>query len=1031
MPSDLDIILKKLKPNGTSDGHSQLRDDFDNSDTIRADIDSTVLKRHRRRIANIFDDDDEADDSLESHNILRTEEGGYNEEIADRVPLRGSLLRSSSFLTDESVEDREQLVQQALDREMFGGPTRAMDRPPSPELLSLSQNQDQDNPEEGALFSDSDDEMDASATQRQSIKRQGKRRESQTSLNMNAPSAKSPRLSQRPRRLIQDDDDDDDDDELLQWPGTQTQRESQESVLTAPDPESQELSDITSERPPGGANNPKQRRNEKVPAWKVPSSRKLMEEKKKEELEKMKMVISVNKQKRKNITELTHTDYKSIPPGNYRTARTANGERLYFPLKSRRTMASAASASTQSSRKDLLSINIHVMLKYLEAERALAAEEESIPSRFSRFAETSNSHTSKEQLWVDKYAPRMYIDLLGDEILLLAGPAGLGKTTLAHVVGRHAGYNVLEINASDDRTGTALREKLLSAIESKSIISNKPNLVIIDEIDGASATGGDNSFMKLLVDLAQGDAKEESGNNGEAGSAQRSRKKNGAKRQLLRPIICICNDLYAPVLRPLRAVAQVYVFRTPPLRLLAQRLTEICRWEGLQADFRAIMGLCELTDGDIRSCLNTLQFIRKRSHTLSSAELASIDVGHKDMSRGLFKVWESIFTTPSARDMKKMQFLAKTSDSYNGYGKKADGDASRYMNRLLDLIASSGEVEKILQGCYENYLKMRIIDSAVQTTATGSTKAEQAMDWLLFYDKMDRRINMMADFELMRYQPLAIVNFHRLFATTTRPTIDFPRADYDAFVAKKTNENIIVQFMATLSPAARSQWGSRERLTTELVSPLLQITSPNFRPINLQLMKPDERAVLDQLVSTMVFFGLRFVQEKGEDGHYLFRLDPSIEKLLMAGKSGSQDVHSQHLAYPVRQLISSEIQSEMIRRSDVISKQRQEGLTRLSTDVSPNLAEKENRAPKAGKAVAAKSYQKRGQNNLAITKMGPIDLDQPVAQMPINHFAVKADNNLSNIERLPEPLRKSQISFKFNEGFSNAVRKPVLMRDLL
>ena len=61
---------------------------------------------------------------------------------------------------------------------------------------------------------------------------------------------------------------------------------------------------------------------------------------------------------------------------------------------------------------------------------------------------------------------------------------------------------------------------------------------------GGKATGGDEE---------EADA--------EAGAGKKRRKKGG--QPLCRPIICVCNDLYAPVMRPLRDVAAVHQFKQP------------------------------------------------------------------------------------------------------------------------------------------------------------------------------------------------------------------------------------------------------------------------------------------------------------------------------------------------------------------------------------------------------------------------------------------------------------------------------------
>ena len=76
---------------------------------------------------------------------------------------------------------------------------------------------------------------------------------------------------------------------------------------------------------------------------------------------------------------------------------------------------------------------------------------------------------------------------------------------------------------------------------------------------------------------------------------------------------------YVPALRQLRQSALIVTFpQTDPTKL-ASRLYEVARLERLKSDMNALLALCEKTDNDIRSCLNTLQVSCQLSTTYLSA----------------------------------------------------------------------------------------------------------------------------------------------------------------------------------------------------------------------------------------------------------------------------------------------------------------------------------------------------------------------------------------------------------------------------
>ncbi|KAI1316192.1 hypothetical protein EDD11_010364 [Mortierella claussenii] len=786
-----------------------------------------------------------------------------------------------------------------------------------------------------------------------------------------------------------------------------------------------------------------------------------------------------NLSKKPRAPEPPKHDY-TLPPetGSFIKAKSHSGQTFYL---AKRVRTDSDKESSQSM-KSLLSMPIHRMMDELDAEIRLQKQEAinrleyGDYDQYEALSENNVDSESGERLWVDKYRPKIYTDLMGDErvnrevlswikewdqcvfgrkykkftseykqqrqqqqqqhfkdfrkpdplgrperkILMLTGPPGLGKTTMAHVIAKQAGYNVIEVNASDDRTGASVKGKIESALEIQSILgNNKPNLLIIDEIDGVSSSGGEQSFIKLLVDIATVEVATKEERMKSAGK----RNKKFVKKPLMRPIICICNDQYAPVLRPLRVIAQIYQFKRPSIRSVVARLQQICEVEQVASDTRAFGALYEMTEGDMRSCLNTLQFIKNKSRASTLAAAASsvssiggpdansggqgltlealnkATIGRKDQSKSLFSVWEELFQAPYAR--KARSALKVVEEGRDGPVKD---DTNAYVSRMATLIQTNGDYEKLMQGCFENYPNMIFHDVAM-------SKIIECGDWLAFYDQLNAKITTNFEYEVGGYVAYALVNFHRFFAGSVRQKIEYPRTDYESFVTHKANESIL-QGMALNLPAKAQRHFRKRDFATELLSPFLRILSPYLRPVNKQLIKPNERAVLQRLVDIMIHFQLTFVQEKTEDGQFLYRLEPSIEKLGDFSGIGLKNVLTNR--YAVRQLVAQEIEVELVRRSEEAREARM-GLS-LSIGASVDSVA----TASLSRDADGKDKEDNEQEREAVDFFGRV-ISKPEA---------KSNDSSAAIPVATKP-KKTRIWYKFNEGFSNAVKAKVFISELL
>lgn len=704
--------------------------------------------------------------------------------------------------------------------------------------------------------------------------------------------------------------------------------------------------------------------------------------------------------------------YESVrEPTNF--IRTARGIR--FPLRKKaikttipyeQLIASRSKSVPGMAKTSFYGIEIHKLIDeakitatQLPNKSAVSREEAPRPS--VEEPAPNKCRKGRTMMWTEKYRAKRFTDLVGDErthrsvlrwlkgwdpivfptasrpkprskpqeetaedrphrkILLLTGPPGLGKTTLAHVCARQAGYEVAEINASDERSREVVKGRIRDSVGTENVRgvnmkttdgivrkAGRPVCVVVDEVDGVvsgSSGGGEGGFIKALLDLVVLDQKnsKSAGLNSLHPTSTRKVKK-GDQFRLLRPMILICNDVYHPALRPLRAsnMAEIIHIRKPPLDKVVARLKTVFDKEGISSDNDGVRRLCEAAwgisntresrsnssnsgEGDIRGVLVVGEWVARKirgaltvtgsqprltkqwveKHMLN--DLAHGGGGSRGIGRGGAKEAVDRVFLDGAGFPKSIASLP-LEDTIHGGTVKSIGVAElskrTAMDRLREIIDTSGECDRIITDCFTTYPSHPFQDD------TFLSKPNAAYEWLNFHDALSSRIFAGQEWELNPYLSQSILGFHYLFAAPAKNSwgtdqknqwtgeqqeesspFTGPRADFSAYEAEKANRSLLQQLQASLSVPLLRSFRSPEELATGLLPHLLKMLTPDVKPVivggsgeqrgTASVRKEAEREMVRRAVDAMSAVSVTFERSKVEDarggfGGFVYRMEP-------------------------------------------------------------------------------------------------------------------------------------------------------------
>jgi len=193
-------------------------------------------------------------------------------------------------------------------------------------------------------------------------------------------------------------------------------------------------------------------------------------------------------------------------------------------------------------------------------------------------------------LFVEKYRPQDLDGFIGDQTvrnkiqeylkegtlqdLLLFGPAGTGKTSLAKLIVKQLGADYLYINASDERGIDTIRDKIVPF--ASSIGFNGLKVVILDESDYLTAQA--QATLRNVIETFSSSCR----------------------------FIFTCNYLDR-IIAPLQSRCMAFGITPPSKKEVGQHVLRICESEGIDYTKEDLGQIIITHYPDIRKILNTVQ----------------------------------------------------------------------------------------------------------------------------------------------------------------------------------------------------------------------------------------------------------------------------------------------------------------------------------------------------------------------------------------------------------------------------------------